>query len=243
VLLTIHGGPFIQSTAALLDETQVYVDAGYAVVLCNPRGSSGYGEAHGRAIRQRMGTLDLAGVLDFLDGALQTEPALDADRVGIMGGSYGGYRTAWTIAHEHRFAAAIVERGFLDPEALVGTSDIGDFFGDEYAGTDADQLRAQSPQFAVGQVSTPTLVLHSAEDLGCPLSQAERYYAALKRGGVPTELVVFPGENHDLSRTGRPRHRLQRFEIILERWARYLPSAANPGRSNDRDHEDSHRGG
>ncbi|MDJ0348239.1 S9 family peptidase [Cryobacterium sp. PH29-G1] len=223
VLLTIHGGPFAQYTTALLDETQVYVDAGYAVVLCNPRGSSGYGQAHGRAIRQRMGALDLADVLDFLDGALRSEPSLDAKRLGIMGGSYGGYLTAWTTAHDHRFTAAIVERGFLDPEAFVGTSDIGDFFGDEYVGTDADLLREQSAQFMVGRVTTPTLVLHSEQDLRCPLSQGERYYAALKRGGVPTELVIFPGENHDLSRTGRPRHRLQRFEIILDWWARHLP--------------------
>ncbi|MDJ0377691.1 S9 family peptidase [Cryobacterium sp. PH31-L1] len=240
VLLTIHGGPFAQYTGALLDETQVYVDAGYAVVLCNPRGSSGYGQAHGRAIRQRMGTLDLTDVLDFLDGALSAEPALDAHRVGIMGGSYGGYLTAWTIAHEHRFAAAIVERGFLDPQGFVGTSDIGDFFGDEYAGTDADLLQAQSPQFLVGQVTTPTLVLHSAQDLRCPLPQGERYYAALKRGGVETELVVFPGENHDLSRTGRPRHRLQRFEIILDWWARHLPSATNPRRADERDPHHDH---
>ena len=240
VLLTIHGGPFAQYTGALLDETQVYVDAGYAVVLCNPRGSSGYGEAHGRAIRQRMGTLDLADVLDFLDGALRAEPVLDADRVGIMGGSYGGYLTAWTIAHDHRFAAAIVERGFLDPEAFVGTSDIGDFFGDEYVGTDVALVRSQSPQAVVGQVTTPTLVLHSAQDLRCPLSQGERYYAALKRGGVPTELVIFPGENHDLSRTGHPRHRLQRFEIILDWWARHLPSALNHGRNDEQDHESGH---
>ncbi|MBG6214122.1 dipeptidyl aminopeptidase/acylaminoacyl peptidase [Cryobacterium sp. CAN_C3] len=237
VLLTIHGGPFAQYTSALLDETQVYVDAGYAVVMCNPRGSSGYGEAHGRAIRQRMGTLDLADVVDFLDGALQAEPALDAHRVGIMGGSYGGYLTAWTIAHEHRFAAAIVERGFLDPDAFVGTSDIGDYFGDEYVGTDADLLGSQSPQFMVGRVRTPTLVLHSAQDLRCPLSQGERYYAALKRGGVPTELVIFPGENHDLSRTGRPRHRLQRFEIILDWWARHLPAASHHRRFDEHDHE------
>jgi dipeptidyl aminopeptidase/acylaminoacyl peptidase len=240
VLLTIHGGPFAQYTGALLDETQVYVDAGYAVVLCNPRGSSGYGEAHGRAIRQRMGTLDQADVLDFLDGALLAEPVLDANRVGIMGGSYGGYLTAWTIAHDHRFAAAIVERGFLDPEAFVGTSDIGDFFGDEYVGTDVDLVRSQSPQAVVGQVSTPTLVLHSAQDLRCPLSQGERYYAALKRGGVPTELVIFPGENHDLSRTGHPRHRLQRFEIILDWWARHLPSAHNHGRNDEHDLENGH---
>ncbi len=227
VLLNIHGGPFALYTVALFDEAQIYVDAGYAVVMCNPRGSSGYGQAHGRAIRQKMGTLDQADVLDFLDGALTDDVSLDSARLGIMGGSYGGYLTAWTIAHDHRFAASIVERGFLDPEAFVGTSDIGDFFGDEYTGTDRDLVRSQSPQAVVGEVKTPTLVLHSAQDLRCPLSQAERYYAALKRGGVHAELVIFPGENHELSRGGNPRHRLQRFEIILDWWARYLPTAAN----------------
>ena len=226
VLLDIHGGPFAQYGVHFFDEAQVYADAGYAVLLCNPRGSAGYGYAHGRTIRQAMGTVDLTDVLTFLDGALEELPRLDADRVGIMGGSYGGYLTAWTIAHDHRFAAAIAERGYLDPEAFVGTSDIGSFFSDEYTGTDSDAMRAQSPQAHVGAVTTPTLVLHSEDDLRCPLPQAERYYAALKRGGVDAELVIFPGENHELSRGGRPRHRLQRFEIILDWWARHLPVRA-----------------
>ena len=223
VLLVIHGGPFAQYTVGFFDEAQVYADAGYAVVMCNPRGSAGYGEEHGRAVRHAMGTVDMTDVLDFLDGAIAANPSFDGSRVGIMGGSYGGYLTAWTIAHEHRFAGAIVERGFLDPEGFVGTSDIGSFFGDEYVGTDAAAIARQSPQAVVGQVRTPTFVVHSAEDLRCPLSQGERYYAALKRGGVETELLIFPGENHELSRSGRPRHRLQRFEAILDWWARYLP--------------------
>lgn len=223
VLLNIHGGPYAQYTGAVFDEAQVYVDAGYAVVMCNPRGSSGYGQEHGRAIRQRMGTLDHTDVLDFLDGALAANPSFDGTRLGIMGGSYGGYLTAWTIAQDHRFTAAIVERGYLDPEGFVGTSDIGDFFGDEYTGTDAEQIRAQSPQAVVHQVATPTLVLHSEQDLRCPLSQAERYYAALLRQGVEAELLIFPGENHELSRSGRPRHRLQRLEAVLDWWDRHLP--------------------
>lgn len=223
VLVNIHGGPFAQYTVALFDEAQVYVDAGYAVLMCNPRGSRGYGEEHGRAIRHRMGTVDRFDVLDFLDRALAGNSTLDPGRIGIMGGSYGGYLTAWIIAHDHRFRAAIVERGYLDPELFVGTSDIGDFFGDEYTGTDPDAVRAQSPQAVVGQVRTPTLVMHSEQDLRCPLSQAERYYLALLRQDVPTELVVFPGEDHELTRSGRPRHRLQRFEIVLDWWTRYLP--------------------
>ncbi|MGO4593781.1 prolyl oligopeptidase family serine peptidase [Leifsonia sp. 2TAF2] len=227
VLLNIHGGPYAAYTHALFDEAQVYAAAGYAVVMSNPRGAAGYGQEHGRVIRQKMGTVDLDDVLDFLDGAIVQVPGLDADRVGIMGGSYGGYLTAWTIAHDHRFAAAIVERGFLDPEAFVGTSDIGSFFGDEYTGTDPELMRSQSPQAVVDRVRTPTLVLHSANDLRCPLGQAERYYAALKRRGVQTELVIFPGEDHELSRGGRPRHRQQRFDIILDWWARHLPSRNN----------------
>ncbi|HEY0261216.1 MAG TPA: S9 family peptidase, partial [Lacisediminihabitans sp.] len=223
VLLNIHGGPFAQYGVSFFDEAQVYVDAGYAVVMCNPRGAAGYGEAHGRAIQKRLGTVDYTDVLDFLEGALAANDSFDAGRLGIMGGSYGGYLTAWTIGHDHRFAGAIVERGYLDPEYFIGTSDIGSYFSEEYAGTDPEQMRAQSPQAVVDQVRTPTLVLHSADDLRCPLGQGERYYAALKRGGVPAEMLIFPGENHELSRGGRPRHRLQRFEAVLDWWDRYLP--------------------
>ncbi|GAB3796401.1 S9 family peptidase [Humibacter antri] len=227
VLLNIHGGPYAQYSVHLFDESQVYADGGYAVAYCNPRGSAGYGQEHGRAIKDRMGTVDLNDVLDFLDAAVAAHPELDGDRVGILGGSYGGYLTAWTIAHDHRFAGAIVERGYLDPRFFFGTSDIGSFFGDEYNGVDPERVAAQSPQAHVGDVRTPTLVMHSENDLRCPLSQAERYFASLKRGGVETELVVFPGEDHELSRSGRPRHRVQRFEIILGWWARHLPSARN----------------
>ncbi|WP_022899270.1 S9 family peptidase [Humibacter albus] len=227
VLLNIHGGPFAQYSVHLFDESQVYANAGYAVVYCNPRGSAGYGQEHGRAIKGRMGTVDLNDVLDFLDAAIAAHPQLDAHRLGILGGSYGGYLTAWTIAHDHRFAGAIVERGFLDPEYFFGTSDIGSFFGEEYNGTDPQLIAAQSPQAHVNDVRTPTLVMHSEQDLRCPLGQAERYYASLKRAGVETELVVFPGEDHELSRAGRPRHRVQRFEIILDWWARHLPSERN----------------
>ncbi|GAA4154623.1 S9 family peptidase [Gryllotalpicola daejeonensis] len=223
VLLMIHGGPFAEYGVHLFDETQVLVDAGYAVVYCNPRGSRTYGQEHGRSIRQSMGTVDLDDVLAFLNAAVAADSRLDGARVGILGGSYGGYLTAWTIAHDQRFAAAIVERGFLDPEYFVGTSDIGSFFGQQYVGEDPERIAAQSPQAVVDRVATPTLVLHSEQDLRCPLGQAERYFHSLKRNGVEAELVVFPGENHELSRAGRPRHRLQRFEIILDWWARHLP--------------------
>ncbi|WP_144718133.1 S9 family peptidase [Agrococcus jejuensis] len=224
VLLNIHGGPFAQYGVHVFDEAQVAVDAGYAVVQCNPRGSAGYGRAHGLSIRQRMGTVDLHDVLDFLDGALAAHPSLDADRVGIMGGSYGGYLTAWAIAHEDRFRAAIVERGFLDPDAFVGTSDIGSFFGDEYVGTDPELVASQSPMAVVSQVTTPTLVMHSERDLRCPLEQAQRYFAALHRQGTEAELLVFPGEDHELTRSGQPRHRIERFDAVLDWFGRRIPA-------------------
>ncbi|OMH32999.1 S9 family peptidase [Tersicoccus sp. Bi-70] len=226
VLLNIHGGPYAQYGWNLFDEAQVYVEAGYAVVMCNPRGAAGYGQEHGRSIRQAMGTVDATDVLSFLDGAVAADPALDGTRVGIMGGSYGGFLTAWLIAHDHRFAGAIVERGFLDPDGFVGTSDIGSFFGHEYVGRDPEAMRAQSPHAVADQVRTPTLVLHSEQDLRCPLPQAQRYFERLLDVGVEAQLLIFPGENHELSRSGTPWHRKQRFDAILDWWAHHLPITA-----------------
>ncbi len=223
VILQIHGGPYAQYAIHPFDETQVLVDAGYAVVYSNPRGSAGYGSAHGRSIRQAMGTLDHHDVIDFLDGALREDDRLDGERVGIMGGSYGGYLTAWIIAHDHRFAGAIVERGFLDPLSFQGTSDIGSFFGDEYVGVTAEDIARQSPMAVVGTVTTPTLVLHSELDYRCPLEQATRYYSALKRQGTEAEMLIFPGENHELTRSGQPRHRVERFAAVLDWWERRIP--------------------
>lgn len=223
VLLNIHGGPFSQYGPAYFDEAQVYAEAGYAVLQCNPRGSSSYGRAHGTAIRHAMGTVDLQDVMAFLDGACASEPGLDEGRVGVLGGSYGGYLTAWAIAHEHRFAAAVVERGFLDPVSFAGTSDIGWFFTEAYTGSDPKRVAAQSPMAMIGQVRTPTLVMHSEGDYRCPVEQAQRYYVGLKQRGVPTEFVLFPGESHGLSRGGSPWHRRQRFEAILDWFDRYLP--------------------
>ena len=229
VLLNIHGGPFAQFDCAYFDEAQAYAAAGYAVVQCNPRGSAGYGQEHGRAIKEAMGTKDLDDVLSFLEGVLGTHPELDGERLGVMGGSYGGYLSAWTIANDHRFTAAIVERGFLDPLSFIGSADIGWFFSAAYTGQDPDKVLAQSPMARVGDVRTPTLVVHSEEDLRCPVEQAQRYYTALKQRGVSTEMLLFPGENHELSRAGTPWHRRQRFEHILQWWAKWLPTPVNPG--------------
>ncbi|SOD98935.1 S9 family peptidase [Blastococcus haudaquaticus] len=226
VLLTIHGGPFTQYSWKLFDETQTYVSAGYAVVQCNPRGSAGYGAAHGRAIRGGWGGLDADDVLAFLDAALE-DPALDAERVGIMGGSYGGYLTALLIGRTGRFAGAVVERAFLDPVSFVGSSDIGWYFPDQYLGSDPERIAGQSALAAAHAITTPTLVVHSEEDWRCPVEQGARLFVELQRRGVPSEFLLFPGEGHELSRSGRPKHRLARFEHILRWWARWLPTPLN----------------
>lgn len=222
VLLLIHGGPHAQYPPTFFDEVQTYAGAGYAVVFCNPRGSAGYGRTHGRAITGAFGDSDAADVIAFLDQAL-TDPRLDSDRVGVLGGSYGGYMTAWLTTRTDRFAAAIVERGFLDPASFVGSADIGWFFSQAYVGSAPEQVAAQSPMAHLDKVSTPTLVIHSENDWRCPVEQGQRWYVGLKQRGVPTELLLFPGEGHELSRSGTPKHRLARFEHILRWWEEHLP--------------------
>ncbi|HSP59490.1 MAG TPA: S9 family peptidase [Ornithinimicrobium sp.] len=218
VVLMIHGGPYTQYSGNLFDEAQVLAGAGYAVVMGNPRGGSGYGASHGRAVKEAIGTVDVADLTALLDHAL-TAPGLDASRVGVQGGSYGGLMTTWLVAHTDRFTAAISERAVNAWDSFAGTSDIGWFFADGYAG---DHQHEQSPLTWADRISTPTLVIHSERDLRCPLEQGQRLFARLRRNGVPTRLLVFPGEGHELSRAGQPRHRVQRFEHILAWWEEHL---------------------
>ncbi|WP_284745871.1 S9 family peptidase [Amycolatopsis sp. RTGN1] len=222
VLRVVHGGPFTQQDWAVFDEAQVYAAAGYAVVLGNPRGSAGYGQTHGHAITHGFGTVDVDDVLALLDKALE-RPDLDASRVGIMGGSYGGFMTSWLAAHHgERFKAAWSERAVNAWDSMVGSSDIGYTFVDAYIGASPEVQRERSPLSYAAQIKIPFAVVHSEQDWRCPLEQAQRMFVALRRAGAPAEMVLFPGEGHELSRSGRPRHRVQRFEAILEWWARHL---------------------
>ena len=226
VVLNIHGGPFAQYTHGWFDETQVLTSAGYAVVYANPRGSGGRTRSWGTAVQGNMAEPAMADVLAVLGHALALDSDLDGERLGVQGGSYGGYLTAMTIAADHRFRAAIVERGYLDPHSFIGTSDIGRFFSEEYTSRDAAAIERQSPLAHAAEVRTPALVMHSELDFRCPLEQAQQYYAALQRAGTPTELLIFPGENHELSRSGQPRHRRQRFDAIIDWWDTHLGGRA-----------------
>jgi dipeptidyl aminopeptidase/acylaminoacyl peptidase len=222
VLLNVHGGPFMYYGWGLFDEAQVYAAAGYAVVLPNPRGSAGYGEAHGTAIVGRLGTVDADDVLALLDAALEL-PECDAERVGVMGGSYGGFMTSWLAAHHgHRFRAAWSERAVNAWDSFSGSSDIGWWFAEAYCGPDPDAQRAVSPLTYADKIRVPFAVVHSEQDWRCPLEQAQRMFVALKRNGVDAELLIFPGEGHELTRSGRPVHRRQRFDAVLAWWRRHL---------------------
>ncbi|WP_328452183.1 MULTISPECIES: S9 family peptidase [unclassified Amycolatopsis] len=222
VLRVVHGGPFAQQDWAVFDEAQVFASAGYAVVLGNPRGSAGYGQQHGHAITHAFGTVDADDVLALLDKALE-RPDLDASRVGIMGGSYGGFMTSWLAAHHgERFRAAWSERAVNAWDSMVGSSDIGYSFVDSYIGTDPEVQRDRSPLSYADKIRIPFAVVHSEQDWRCPLEQAQRMFVALRRAGADAEFLLFPGEGHELSRSGRPRHRVQRFDAILEWWGRHL---------------------
>jgi dipeptidyl aminopeptidase/acylaminoacyl peptidase len=224
VLLMVHGGPFAHYGWSLFDEAQVYAGAGYAVVMGNPRGSAGYGEAHGRAVVGDFGNRDSQDVLALLDAALE-DPDLDGDRTGVMGGSYGGFMTTWLVGHTDRFRAAISERACNAFDSFEGSSDIGWFFVPKYLGADPERIVAQSPLAYADQIRTPMLLIHSEQDWRCPVEQAQRLFVALKKRKVEVELLLFPGEGHELTRSGLPSHRVARFEAVLDWWGRHLKPA------------------
>jgi dipeptidyl aminopeptidase/acylaminoacyl peptidase len=224
-LLNIHGGPAAQYGFGFFDEFQIYVGAGYAVVACNPRGSSGRGVDFVRAVTgDGWGTVDTADVTAALEASLERFDRLDRDRLGVMGGSYGGFLTAWLIGRDHRYRSAVAERALLSWTSFSGTSDIGATFSRYYLDEvqPAGRLREASPLATADDVSTPTLLIQSENDYRCPIEQAEQFFMMLLRNGVDTEFVRFPGEGHELSRSGKPRHRKERFEFILDWHARHL---------------------
>jgi dipeptidyl aminopeptidase/acylaminoacyl peptidase len=223
-LVNLHGGPFAQYGWTFFDEFQVQTGAGYAVLCCNPRGSSGREDTFARAIIGCPGEPDSADVLAMLDGALQRYDFLDPERVGLIGGSYGGYLAGWIVGHTDRFVAAVPERGLYNRYSKDGTSDV--WSGYTYLRThqweNPELYWRYSPIAYVQNIRTPLLLLHSEEDLRCPIEQAEQLFTALKQMRREVRFVRFPGENHELSRSGKPSHRVQRFGYILDWFAAKL---------------------
>jgi dipeptidyl aminopeptidase/acylaminoacyl peptidase len=231
-LLTIHGGPFTQYGTGFFDEFQVYAGAGYVVLYSNPRGGSGYSEEHGRAIRGPIGGVgpgwgsrDYEDVMAVVDTALERFDFIDPDRLGVLGGSYGGFMTSWIIGHTNRFKAAVSERAVNNLVSAFGSSDLFWVFEKQFGGPlweNMDAWLAMSPTTYAQAVETPVLVLHSESDLRCNIEQGEHYFTLLRLLGKEAEMLRFPSESHELSRAGSPIHRVARFEAILDWLGRYL---------------------
>ena len=230
-LLNIHGGPYGQYGNVFFDEFQVYAGGGYAVVFCNPRGSSGHGEAWARAIRgpgelgPGWGSVDYEDCMAAIEEAVRRFDFIDGDRLGVIGGSYGGYMTSWIVSHTDLFKAAVSERSVNQFVSEWGSSDLGwDMKGymGVYLFEDVDAYLKMSPTTYAQDIHTPLLILHSEDDLRCPIEQAEQLFVTLRLLKRPVEFVRFPAESHELTRSGSPVHRVQRFEIVLEWFDRYL---------------------
>lgn len=229
LLLNIHGGPATRYGWSFFDEFQVYAASGFGVVACNPRGSSGRGTEFVRVPVGRWGEErppDLEDVLAVVDAALAGFPRLDADRMGIMGGSYGGFLTARILPVDHRWRSAVPERGLYSFTSFAGTSDIGLRFPRMYLGPwdydDWSSLWDASPLSRAHHIVTPCLIVHSENDYRCPIEQGEQLFAVLADRGVEVEMLRFPGSSHELSRGGRPKYRRERFEAILDWHRRHL---------------------
>ena len=225
-ILQIHGGPLGIYGDGIYQEFQLLASAGYAVIYTNPRGSGGYGEDYGSTLNGRHGTVDYRDVMDFTDDTIERFGFIDADRLGVTGGSYGGYLTNWIITQTDLFKAAVACRSTCNRYSHHGYSDLGFKHGESgnmgYPWRDEEKLLAQSPLRYAENIKTPTLFIHSENDLRCPIQQGEEFFVALKELGVDTQLVRFPDETHELSRSGKPKHREERFQHILRWFDKYL---------------------
>jgi dipeptidyl aminopeptidase/acylaminoacyl peptidase len=215
-------------------ELQLLVSAGHAVLYLNPRGSAGYGTAWMRTVAgpraatpgSGWGTLDVADVAAVVRATLSAHPELDSARVGVMGGSYGGLLTTLLLAQTELFRAGWAERGPYNLFSDAGTKDEAPWFFEAYLGAshleDPDSYWQASPLRLAEHISAPLMIVHSEEDRRCSIGQAEELFMALKLLDREVEFVRFPGECHELTRSGSPVHRLQRLEILLEWFGRWL---------------------
>jgi acylaminoacyl-peptidase len=226
-VLYVHGGPAAQygGQSTPFHELQWLAVNGYVVLFSNPRGSKGYGEAHTSAIKGDWGTRDWVDVQAVADyGAVL--PYIDRSRMAIMGGSYGGYMTAWAVGHTDRFACAICDRLVGNLHSMSGTSDFAWNHGQFFKGNawdDPSDLWRVSPLAFAGRITTPLLIIHSDGDLRCPVGQAEELFAALRHQRKAVEFVRYPAESsHGMSRNGPPDLRLDRLRRNLAWLDRYL---------------------
>lgn len=228
LILEIHGGPHAMYGNAFFFEFQLLAAAGFLVLFTNPRGSDGYGQAFRTACKGDWGGKDYEDLMLAVDSVIE-KGIVDKHNMGVTGGSYGGFMTNWIVGHTERFRAACTARCVSNLYSFYGTSDIGPTFGEhEFPGNpwdNRDILLERSPFTYVKNIVTPLLILHSEQDFRCPIEQGEQMYVALKRLGRDVEFVRFPDENHDLSRSGKPHHRVERLQRILDWFKKRLLTA------------------
>lgn len=225
-ILEIHGGPLVQYGSFFMHEFYYLAAQGYVVFFTNPRGGRGYGEKHAAAIWQNWGTADYDDLMKWTD-YVSAQPYIDTERLGVTGGSYGGYMTNWIISHTNRFKAAVSMRCVSNFLSEWGSSDLNWTFQVEIGENKLpfDNLQKfwdQSPIKYFKNVKTPTLVIHNENDHRCPIEQGEQVYVALKMMGIDSEFVRFPEEFHGLSRSGRTDRRIARLNHILRWFNKYL---------------------
>lgn len=225
LIVEIHGGPHAMYANSYMHEFQTLIARGFAVLYINPRGSLGYGQTFVNDVRGDYGGGDYRDIMAALDYVLKQYSWIDESRLGVTGGSYGGFMTNWIIGHTDRFKAAVTQRSISNWTSFYGVSDIGYYFTEWQIQADlddTDKLWKHSPLAYVNQMDTPLLILHGEKDYRCPIEQAEQLYIALKRRGKTTTFIRFPDANHELSRSGKPSLRLKRLEAIGEWFEQYL---------------------
>ncbi len=220
LILYVHGGPKTAFGHAYLHEFQAFAAKGYAVLYVNPRGSDGYTEAFAD-IRKHYGERDYRDLMEAVDYAIANYAFVDGSRLAVAGGSYGGFMTNWIVGQTTRFRAAVTDRSIANWWTFWATSDIGPHFTKDQIGVDPwddeETTMAKSPIRYVRKVTTPLLIVHSFEDLRCWHVEALQMYTALRYHGKEAEMFLVPKENHDLSRGGKPKHRVARLKAYL-RW-------------------------
>ena len=222
-ILDIHGGPKTIYGEFYYHEMQVWANRGYFVFLCNPYGSDGKGNKF-MYMHDKYGTTDYKNIMDFTDHILKKYKNINPKKVCVTGGSYGGFMTNWIVGHTDRFVAAATQRSISNWISFYGVSDIGlDFTKDQAGGSlkDLDTLWNHSPLKYVSKVKTPILFIHSDQDYRCPLEQGLQFYSSITENGIDTRFVLFHGENHELSRSGKPLHRIKRLKEISEWFDKY----------------------
>lgn len=225
LILEIHGGPHTMYANTYFHEMQMLAAQGFAVLYVNPRGSHGYGQQFVDAVRGDYGGKDYEDLMAAVDYALETFDFIDETRLGVTGGSYGGFMTNWIVGHTNRFKAAVTQRSISNWISFYGVSDIGYYFNEWQHLLDKNDFEGLwkiSPLRYVDQIETPLLILHSEEDLRCPIEQAEQLYIALKHRRKTTKLIRFPKSNHELSRSGIPNLRMRRLHYIKDWFIEYL---------------------